>query len=95
MPDEIFDAAVRDPDAIPTLRAVVTAARDAPVKQMPADSLWIWGRMRDFERDGYANKSIDELLAPMTETMRRDVARLAGPMLEFFTKLSEANYESA
>lgn len=57
---------------------------------MPADVLWIWGRMRDFERDGFASKSPKQILDPMTESMRADVARIAPLAIAFFGKLGGA-----
>ena len=54
---------------------------------MPDDVLWLWGRMRDFERNGFASKSPKQLLDPMTESMRADVARIAPLANAFFKKL--------
>ena len=58
---------------------------------IPDDVLWLWGRMRDFERDGFADKNTDQLVSKMTEPMRTDVARLAPAMVEFFAKLGGRN----
>lgn len=88
VPQAVFDAAIRDPVNNPSARKLVAKLRD-PVPQMPADSLWLWGRMNDFELDGFAEKSNKVLLAAMTPAMRRDVARIAPVMAQFFTNLTE------
>lgn len=54
---------------------------------MPANALWLWGRMRDFERDG--------LLAAMTPPMQDDVRGLAPVLAEFFNQLVEATHDAA
>lgn len=94
VPKPVFEQALRDPVAKPSARRLVDAARD-PRPEMPDDSLWIWGRMRDFEREGYARKSAERLLEPMTESMRADVLRIAPLMAEFFTQLDEVSHEHA
>ena len=50
-------------------------------------SLWLWGRMRDFERDGYDRKDVLELMRWMTPTMRADLIRIAPLMAQFFQNL--------
>jgi hypothetical protein len=92
VPKTVFDEAILDPQAKPTIRSLIQKVRD-PQPKMPDDSLWIWGRMRDFERDGYSIKSVTVLLDAMTETMRADVARIAPLMQEFFNQLAEATNE--
>jgi hypothetical protein len=102
VPKETFEAALREPEKPTTTgllaRAeaarVVQAARD-PAPQMPADSLWLWGRARDFERDGYFAKSPDALLSPMTETMLADMRRILPLLADFINELHEAVHESA
>ena len=50
---EVFDEALRDETRPPALRKIIDQARDPQPTINPA-ALWLWGRMRDFERDGYA-----------------------------------------
>lgn len=102
VPKDVFEAALRDP-VKPTTSGVlakaeatkaVQQARD-PAPQMPPDSLWLWGRLRDLEREGYFDKEPGALLAPMTETMRADVLRILPLALDFFNALHEASHEPA
>ena len=41
------------------------------------DSLWLWGRLRDFERYVLLDKAQEELLETMNDRMRGDMHRLA------------------
>ena len=72
VPKAVFQQALADPVVKPTVRAVIAKAR-APQPKMPDDVLWLWGRMRDFERDGFGTKNPVALLEPMTDSMRADV----------------------
>lgn len=89
VPQDVFDDALRSPEK-PSTRGLIEKARD-PQHKMPADSLWFWGRLRDFERDGYFDKSIDDLMAPMTDSMRADVRRILPLMADFFTFAKETD----
>jgi|GEM_PF-2093855 len=53
------------------------AAKPAPQQPIPDHVLWLWGRLRDFERDGYRDRDPAALLEPMTQAMRDDVLRIA------------------
>lgn len=102
VPNETFEEALRDPEKPTTTGVlakaeatrVVREARD-PAPKMPADSLWLWGRLRDLERDGFFSKDASELLGPMTESMLADMRRLAPLAAEFFSALKEATHELA
>jgi hypothetical protein len=43
---------------------------------MDPKALWLWGRLKDFERDGILRADPDLLISEMTEPMRADVRRL-------------------
>lgn len=45
-------------------------------RQMDPKALWVWGRLKDFEREGVLAADPKTLLAAMTEPMRADVRRL-------------------
>lgn len=94
VPAPVFEQALRDPVVKPTTASLIREAR-APAPKMPDEVLWLWGRMRDFERDGFADKEPSALLEPMTESMRADVARIAPLMAEFFTSIQESCNEHA
>lgn len=94
VPSPVFEEALRNPVVKPTTAALIRQARD-PQPKMPDDVLWLWGRMRDFERDGYANKDVGQLLSHMTDTMRADVLRIVPLMADFFNQMNEVSHEHA
>lgn len=54
-----------------------------PKKVMDPKALWVWGRLKDFERDGVLIADPEHLLNEMTEPMRADVRRLLPLVREF------------
>lgn len=58
-----------------------------PQKVMDPKALWLWGRLKDFERDGILRSDAKNLLSEMTEPMRADVRRLAPLVREFIEEL--------
>lgn len=92
--ERVFEEALRAPEK-PSTNAILKKS-SAPAQKMNLDSLWIWGRARDFERERFREKSINELLEGMTDTMRADMERIAPIMADFFNELAEAvSYERA
>ena len=57
---------------------------------MDPKALWIWGRLKDFERDGMLTADPVHLIAEMTEPMRADVRRLL-PLVRGFIEDLEIN----
>lgn len=59
----------------------------ASQKTMNPKALWVWGRLKDFERDGILAADPSDLLAEMTEPMRADVRHLAPAVAAFVEQL--------
>jgi hypothetical protein len=73
VPQDDFEAALAGPEK-PTTNAIL-AKRRPKQEGMNPKALWLWGRLRDFERDMFdADQKF--LLSQMTEGMRKDVQRL-------------------
>jgi hypothetical protein len=79
VPETQFEAALASPDK-PTTTGIIS-----PPKQEPMDprALWLWGRLRDFERDGLLSADHNEIINAMTDGMRADVRRLAPMVTEW------------
>ena len=41
------------------------------------EAIWLWGRLKDFERDGLLEKTPQEIMASMTPSMRDEVHTIA------------------
>lgn len=75
----------------PTRAAVKRAIIAQPVKpRVSDDALWLWGRLKDFERNGYFTADTGALLAGMTPPMLADVCRLTPLVREFLEELEVA-----
>lgn len=61
----------------PTRAALKREIAGRPEPKVADNSLWLWGRLRDFERNGYFAADPATLLLKMTPEMRADVQRLA------------------
>jgi len=88
VPAETFERHLRDPETKPTTNGILRAANGA--KRMDEGSLWLWGHLRDFERDSRMERAPAEMFEGMTETMQADVRRILPTLLDWLTDLEHA-----
>lgn len=91
LPESTFEAALRKPEK-PTTNGLVELqkATYTPMSNKKnTEALWLWGRMRDFERDGLFEIEPQAFIEPMTDSMRADVLRLIDPIIDFFNAIKE------
>lgn len=91
LPESTFEAALRKPEK-PTTNGLVELqkATYTPMSNKKnTEALWLWGRMRDFERDGLFEIEPHAFIEPMTDSMRADVLRLIDPIIDFFNSIKE------
>lgn len=84
VPEETFEAALAAPEKPSTTR-IVNGHRKVE-KPMDPRALWLWGRLRDFERDLLGLDQAD-LISEMTEAMQADVSRLAPLVSEWLGEI--------
>lgn len=94
VPMAVLEESFKDPSK-PTTTSILRSVEQKQQKQMPPDVLWLWGRMRDFERDGYENKDVEQLIDAMTDAMREEAKRIAPSMANFFFTMAEVFDERA
>lgn len=94
VPEPVFEEALRAPDIKPSTTRIIAAARD-PSPRINEDALWLWGRLRDFERARFVDMDLPGLLDSMTDTMRADVRRIAPTAADFFNSINEVRHEPA
>jgi hypothetical protein len=73
----------------PTKAALRREVIAKPAPRVSQRGLWVWGRIKDFERDGYLSAGADALLAEMTPEMRLEVRRYAPEVASFIRQLGE------
>ena len=97
---ELRDAEAADPGATERILSDIVARGEEPTKaklkrelvgakpkEMDKHALWLWGRLKDFERDGVLSRDPAQLLSEMTEPMQRDALRLAPLVAAFLEEL--------
>jgi hypothetical protein len=87
VPEPEFEAALADPVARPSTNGILRMS--APYKPNPVspEALWLWGRLRDFERDGLLEKTPQEIMATMTPSMRDEVHSIAPRVTVWLTRI--------
>ena len=77
VPEKEFEMALEDPTTKPTTNGIIKANATPKRDPVSIEALWLWGRLRDFQRDGLLNKTPQEIMATMTPAMRDEVHTLA------------------
>lgn len=77
VPEDEFEAALADPIEKPTTAGIIRAATAPSRPAVSNDALWLWGRMKDFDRDGLLSQQPADVLLTMTPEMLDDVHALA------------------
>ena len=77
VPEKEFEMALEDQTAKPTTNGIIKANATPKRDPVSIEALWLWGRLRDFQRDGLLNKTPLEIMATMTPAMRDEVHTLA------------------
>ncbi len=87
VPAEEFERAVTGEGPKPTTEGIINAkqSREKPQPRIDADALWLWGRLRDFERNGIFKKDAAGLTAAMTDSMRDDCARITPRLISWLS----------
>jgi hypothetical protein len=77
VPEQSFEAVLADPTAKPTTAGIIRANEEPRPNPVSAEALWLWGTLRDFQRDGVLETDPREILSSMTPKMLDEVHRLA------------------
>lgn len=84
VPQEEFEAALADPKK-PSTNGIISKVKPRP--PMNDKALWLWGRLRDFERDGVLSADPRELFQEMTDAMQADTLRLVPIVCEWLEEI--------
>jgi len=87
VPEEHFERALAAPEK-PTTNGIIAARAEPKRPPMDEKALWLWGRLRDFERDGVLSADPKHLLSEMTDAMRADTLRLVPLVTEWLEGLT-------
>jgi len=81
-----FENKLQDPVIGSTTTGLINANRP---QQAPDDALWLWGRLRDFEREGYFDTDINEIVGKMSNALQSDVRRIVPRLMDWFGELEQ------
>lgn len=76
MPEDQFELALAGADK-PTTNGIIAAAAPPEITPVSDDALWLWGRLREFERHQVFDAEPARFVETMTPTMLDDVRALA------------------
>ena len=92
VPAEKFEQAVNGNGPKPTTEGIINAnslCENPPPKTEDPDALWLWGRLRDFERNGILEREASELVTAMSDSQRDDCFRILPTVLAWLGLLGE------
>jgi hypothetical protein len=84
MPREDFEGKLQDPLVRPTTAGILNGNQP---RQAPDDALWLWGRLRDFEREGYFQTNVNAVVGQMSQALQSDVRRIVPQLMDWFGEL--------
>ena len=94
VPDQEFEAALADRTAKPTTNGIIRASMAPKRNPVSTEALWLWGRLRDFERDGLLTKEPGEVMSTMTPSMLDDAHTLAPRVAAWLRKIGRSKETS-
>lgn len=96
IPDEEFETALADPVVRPSTTGIIKRQKSEPVTINPNDehALWVWGRLRDFERERVMLSPPIDVFTQMTRAMQEDVRRLAPVVASWLSNLGDCYEQS-
>jgi hypothetical protein len=77
IPDNDFDAALAVAGPKPTTAGVIAAHTEPKPSPVDDRALWLWGRLRDFVREGLLDEDPEDLLKTMLPHMQETTRELA------------------
>ena len=92
VPDDQFEAALRDPTIKPSTTGIIDSVAPKPkVTPVSENALWLWGRLREFERDGLLARDPADTLHTLTPRMLDEVHRLAPQVAAWLNRIGESS----
>ena len=85
IPHDEFEAALAAPSKPST--SGILASRQAAPRPMNPHALWLWGRLRDFERSDILKEHPAQILLDMTDGMQADMRRLLPMVIEWLRRV--------
>jgi len=99
VPDDDFERALSDEGNLPSCSGILhqheEKSNNGKVIPVSDDALWLWGRLRDFEREDVLSRDISEFTETMTPEMWDDVLRLGPAVAGWLMRIGETNVRNS
>jgi hypothetical protein len=92
IPQRDFDRSLKEQERPTTAGIIREHAEPKPIP-VSNDALWLWGRLRDFERDGLLSKEPTDVLETMTDEMKDDVHTLAPRVAAWLKRIGDLEWQ--
>jgi len=92
IPQREFDAELKAQEH-PTTAGIIRSFAEPKETPVADDALWLWGRLRDFDRNGLLNKEPGEILETLTDRMKDDVHSLAPRVASWLKRIGEIKWQ--
>lgn len=89
VPQEIFDDELKH-STRPTTSGIIRAAKPPKENPVSDEALWLWGTLKDFERDGILSMKTKDVMSTMTPKMLDDVHMLAPRVANWLKQIGAA-----
>lgn len=89
VPQEIFDDELKHSPR-PTTSGIIRAAKPPKENPVSDEALWLWGTLKDFERDGILSMKTKDVMSTMTPKMLDDVHMLAPRVANWLKQIGAA-----
>jgi hypothetical protein len=89
VPEQEFEAALADRTVKTTTNGIIRANMAPKRNPVSTEALWLWGTLRDFERDGLLAKDPGKILSAMTPSMLDDVHALAPRVVMWLRRIGK------
>jgi hypothetical protein len=93
IPEKEFLKAISEPGEVPSTQRVIDRVKKQSAPEMPPPPdgrvLWLWGHIKDFERDGFLNHNPLDVLLVADPVMMKDLRRIVPSVLVWLGKFVE------
>ena len=90
IPDNDFEAALAVAGPKPTTAGVIAAHAEPTLSPVDPNALWLWGRLKDFVREGLLDEVPEDLMTTMLPHMAATTRELAPQVAAWLWRIKDA-----
>jgi len=90
VPDDAFEAILTTPGQKPTTAGIIAAHTEPQQSPVDPNALWLWGRLKDFVREGLLDEVPEDLMTTMLPHMAATTRELAPQVAAWLWRIKDA-----